>query len=354
MKDKIKIIIILFAPLTVILNLILKNFPTFVEKIYARGINKLIRQGLSIVTGVVPFSVAEVLLISLVIILVSLFIILIAKVVKGGVIEQLLNIGAYLSVLYVLVMFLWGFNYNRLSFDKIANLKIEKSSKEELYELCEAMIIRSNELREKVEENSKGVMTITGGYKSVLKRAAQGYANAADMYSELGGKYGNPKPILLSKSMSYTGITGIYIPYTAEANVNVNITDFMLPATTLHEMAHQRGFAREDEANYIAYITCLRHPDADFKYSGTMLALIYSMNALADKDVAQYKALRAKYSEGVLRDLINDAEFWEKYKGRVQKISDKVNNTYLKSNGQDDGVESYGRMVDLLLAENRK
>ena len=279
---------------------------------------------------------------------------LVRKLIKGKLIEGILNILAYLSVIYVMIMFLWSFNYNRLSFDKIADLKIEKSSKQELYELCDSLIGTANALRSKVKEDQSGVMTIEGGYKDVFKRSAEGYKNASVIYSELGGSYGRPKPIMLSKSMTYTGITGIYIPFTAEANVNVNITDFMLPATALHEMAHQRGFAREDEANYISYIACLSHSDVDFKYSGTMLALIYSMNALADKDVTAYKELRAKYSEGVVRDLKNDAEFWDKYKGKIEKIANKVNNTYLKSNGQEDGVESYGRMVDLLLAEYKK
>jgi hypothetical protein len=354
MKYKFRIILIILAPLTFVLNQIFKNFPMIVEKFYSVTINKVMRQVLSLITGIVPISVAEFLLIFLVLIFLYLIVQLIHKSIKGKFIEGILNIAAYLSVVYVMIMFLWGFNYNRLSFDKIADLKIEKSSKQELYELCNSLIVRANDLRSKVKEDERSVMTIEGGYKDVFKRTAEGYKNASDIYSELGGSYGRPKPIMLSKSMTYTGITGIYIPFTAEANVNVNITDFMLPATALHEMAHQRGFAREDEANYISYIACSKHSDADFQYSGTMLALIYSMNALADKDLTAYKELRAKYSEGVARDLKNDAEFWDKYKGKAEKIANKVNNTYLKSNGQEDGVASYGRMVDLLLAEYKK
>jgi hypothetical protein len=144
------------------------------------------------------------------------------------------------------------------------------------------------------------------------------------------------------------------MPYTGEANVNTNITDFMLPATAAHEMAHQRGFAREDEANYIAYLTCTLNPDVDFQYSGTMLALIYSANALAGADASSYKELYKTYSEGIRRDLKYDYEFWQKYKGKTQEISNNINNTYLRTNGQKDGVQSYGRMVDLLLAEQRK
>ncbi|ERI91987.1 hypothetical protein HMPREF1982_02733 [Clostridiales bacterium oral taxon 876 str. F0540] len=353
-KLKSKIIIIALAPIIFILNIITKSYPELIEKYYSTGIDKAIRQGLSIITGIFPFSAAEFLVITFVIILMMSLIILIIKIVKGGFVKQFTNVLAFASSLYIIFMIFWGFNYNRVSFDKIASLKIEKSSKEDLYKLCENLIARANTLRGKVYENTKGIMTIQGGYKDVFKREALGYDAASKIYPELGGKYGPPKRILLSEKMSYTGITGIYMPYTGEPNVNINVTDFMLPATAAHEMAHQRGFAREDEANYIAYVTCSMHPDYDFQYSGVMLAVIYSMNALADNDIESYKQLAKTYSEGVRRDIIYDSEFWQRYKGKTEKITNQVNNTYLKSNGQKDGVQSYGRMVDLLLAEYKK
>jgi len=85
-----------------------------------------------------------------------------------------------------------------------------------------------------------------------------------------------------------------------------------------------------------------------------MLALIYSMNALADVDYEGYKELIASYSPGMKRDLIDNMEFWSQYEGKVEEIANNINNSYLKSNGQKDGVQSYGRMVDLLLAEYRE
>ncbi|WP_139902473.1 DUF3810 domain-containing protein [Clostridium thermarum] len=350
-KERNKLVIVGLVPIIMLLNSVSKSVPQLVEKLYSTGINKPIRQLLSFISSIVPFSAAEFLVFTLIAILIVMVVILIIKIIKGGFLKQLLNIAAYLSGLYVLFMLFWGFNYNRLSFDKIAGLTIEKSSKQELYELCELLIERANNLRAQVAEDSKGVMHIEGGYKDVFKRAYLGYSEAAKLYPELGGSYGRPKGVLLSVPMSYTGITGIYMPYTGEPNVNNNIRDFMLPCTTTHEMAHQRGFAREDEANYIAYVTCTSHPDADFKYSGVMLALINSMNALADVDYEGFRQLYFTYSEGIKRDLQDNREFWKKYEGKIEKISDTVNDTYLKSNGQADGVKSYGRMVDLLLAE---
>lgn len=341
-------------PIAFFINLITKNYPEVIEKYYAVGFDKPIRQLLSKVTGVFNFSAAEILFFSLLMILLIFIIKLLLSIFKGNFVKHAVSLLAYISVLYVLFLFLWGLNYNRLSFDKISQLHIEKSSAEELFKLCKSLSLRANKLRTEVYENEKGIMTLQDKYQGVFKRAEKGYVEASKLYKELGGSYGMPKPIYLSKWLSYTGITGIYIPYTGEANVNTNITDFMLPATAAHEMAHQRGFAREDEANYIAYLTCSMSPDKDFQYSGVMLALIYSGNALSDADPAAYKELLKTYSEGVKRDLDYDYEFWQQYKGKTEEISNKINNTYLKSNGQKDGVQSYGRMVDLLLAEQRK
>jgi hypothetical protein len=95
------------------------------------------------------------------------------------------------------------------------------------------------------------------------------------------------------------------------------------------------------------------HPDVDFQYSGTLLALIHVMNALYHYDQDKYNQLRKKYSEGIQRDLTAMREFWKKYEGPIEDISSAINDAYLKANIQKDGIYSYGRMVDLLIAEHR-
>jgi hypothetical protein len=159
---------------------------------------------------------------------------------------------------------------------------------------------------------------------------------------------------MLSELMNYTGICGVYFPFTGEANVNVSIPETSLPSTAAHEMAHQRGFSREDEANYISYLACTAHPDINYKYSGVLLALIHSMNALYEDDKPDFYKLSENYSDGVRHDIEELNKFWQKYEGPVERTSDKINNAYLKANNQKDGVRSYGRMVDLLIAEHRQ
>jgi hypothetical protein len=241
-----------------------------------------------------------------------------------------------------------------MPFADIAGLEVKPASAAELKNVCKALIDRANGLRSSVNTDGAGNMNIPGNSLDVLKSCYKGYEVIVYRYPELAGSYGDPKPILLSKLMNYTGICGVYFPFTGEANVNVSVPDSILPSTAAHEMAHQRGFSREDEANYISYLACTAHPDVNFKYSGVLLALTNSMNALYRIDPSSFISLSENYSEGIRHDLAEINEFWEQYEGPVERTSDKINDKYLKANNQKDGVESYGRMVDLLIAEHRQ
>ena len=112
---------------------------------------------------------------------------------------------------------------------------------------------------------------------------------------------------------------------------------------------------REDEANYLAYLACMVSEDPLVRYSGTMLALIYAGNALAGQDMELYGELWSMYHPGMVRDFADNSAYWDQYEDTViSETADKVNDVYLKANEQEDGVKSYGRVVDLLLAEYRK
>ena len=133
--------------------------------------------------------------------------------------------------------------------------------------------------------------------------------------------------------MSWAGIAGIYIPFTAEANVNVHQPPLLLLSSGAHEMAHYLGFAREDEANFIAYLACIHSKDPCIRYSGVMLALIHCGNQLYKTDPIAYQAVwEACYSPGMIRDLRGYNEYWDRYEGQVEAAVDQLNDGYLKHN----------------------
>ncbi|MCT4542587.1 MAG: DUF3810 domain-containing protein [Vallitalea sp.] len=350
---------VLLLPIAILLTNFASSSPDFIEKYYSNGIYPIIGQCLSNITGILPISVAEMGVIFIVVFFVYLVINTIIKLIRYEhkskvLINFVRKIVLFISIGYFIFVIIWGLNYYRLPFSQIANLSTHEATVNKLSNLCESLILQANELRNEVKEDKNGVMQIPKGHIDVLERANKGYEILENIYPELRGKYGRAKPVVFSKAMSYAGITGIYFPFTAEANVNKDRTDVLLPATTCHEMAHQRGFAREDEANYIAYLTCKYHPDTDFRYSGIILALIHSMGKLYEYDIDAYEQLKSSYSEGVIRDLQDNSNYWKRFSGPIDRVSTNINNTYLKLNKQKDGVHSYGRMVDLLIAEYSK
>ncbi|MGH4123375.1 MAG: DUF3810 domain-containing protein [Clostridium sp.] len=352
--------LILLLPLGIIFSQISTMFPNYIETFYSSFFYKIIANILSWITGSLPFSFAELIIVSFIIFILWYVLKTIFNLLKGKnrrlEISKnfILNMLAISGLIYFSFQLLWGFNYQRLTLDKIFQLNVRTSSSKELAGLCEILVNKSNTIRTKIKENQFGVMELPYNKKYILKTAQLGYDSASLKYPKLKGNYGTPKGILLSIPMCYTGITGFYFPFTSEANINMAEPACFLPFTTTHEMAHQRGFAKEDEANYIAYIACINHLDINFQYSGTLTALSYSFNALQKSDSQKYSELILTCSNGVLNDLRYNQFFWNQYSGPIEKINDKINDTYLKSQNQQSGTKSYGAMVDLLLAEYRK
>jgi hypothetical protein len=355
-----QLFLIMLLPLGIILTQISRIFPDLIENFYSSLFYKVVAKILSAFTGFLPFSLAELIVVSFAIFIIWYVLKTIVdlykfknkrlKIIKNFVLNTLATLG----LIYFSFQILWGFNYQRLTLNKILELNVRKSSTTELAKLCESLVNSSNTLRQEITENKYGVMELPYNKKNVLETAHLGYDSVSLQYPKLKGNYGTPKAILLSTPMCYTGITGFYFPFTNEANVNMTEPVSFLPFTTAHEMAHQRGFAKEDEANYISYIACINHPDVNFQYSGTFAALSYSLNALRRNDLEKYKTLILTCNKGVLSDLKYNHEFWAVYSGPIEKINDKINDTYLKSQNQKSGTKSYGEMVDLLLAGYRK
>lgn len=355
-----RLFFILLLPFAVLLTKISRTFPNFIETYYSSSFYKIVATSLSAITGILPFSLSELIVVCfstfVLLYIIKTFFLLITY--KNKRLETLrnsaLNILAVSGGIYFSFQLLWGFNYQRLSVEKIFELKIQDSSTTEVVDLCKYLIKDSNYLRKNLKENVNGLMELPYDKSYMLKTAYLGYDEASLKYPKLKGNYGTPKSILLSIPMGYTGITGFYFPFTNEANVNTALPDSLSPFTTAHEMAHQRGFAKEDEANYIAYIACLNHPDKNFVYSGTLTALSYSFVALKKIDMNIFDELILSCSSGVLNDLGYNKRFWKGYSGTVEAIGDTMNDTYLKAQNQESGTKSYGAMVDLLLAERRK
>lgn len=356
-KTKIKLLLLLFAPLSVLLNYLYTLAPDTWEKLYSIGINKWFVQLLSRITGLLPFSLFEIGIYISVCTLITYTIYTLFKIfthLSDGFklfLNYMLNLGVVASIgLFIFVSF-WGLNYKRPHFsEKYGIVAKYDYTNEDLAALYQHLLNQATRIRHQLPEDESGRMTTYGDYKNIFERAQLGYDIAAQEFTTLSGRYGSAKPILASELLNYTGITGIYSPFTGEPNVNISVPLVTLPSTTCHEMAHQRGYGFENECNFIAYITCMSHPDLDFQYSGLIMGLSYTSNALAQADRESLIRINASMDEKVFNDLQSINEFWDQYEGEVQEVAEQVNNTYLQSNGVASGTASYGEMVNLLLA----
>ena len=346
---------LLFFPAALVLVELAKSSPEKVEKIYSTAIYPVISQVISFIFGFFKFSAAEVILIALVVLVPLGLVFNLARKKDSGyhAANYAVNVLCAAAIGYFLFIAIWGLNYYRMPLGDIMEYDVRDSSTEELAELCEDLIDNANGLRGQLEEDVNGVLVLPYAEDEVFQMVNQAYRAYGEVNEIFAGRYSNPKPVFFSDKMSYTEITGVYIPFTGEANVNTNVMPMSLASTAVHEAAHQRGIAREDEANFMSYLVCRDYGDVYMQYSGTMLALIHSMNALAASDYEAFAGLAATYSDGVRRDLTANNEFWKQYEGKTAEVAENVNNAYLESNNQEDGVKSYGRMVDLLLAERR-
>ena len=381
-------ILLLLAPLSLVLTAWAKSSAFVAEKIFATGIYKVLSQGMSLFTGWIPFSLMEVIIIVgplTILVLIIRQIVRVFKVKKpvyrmdaerrdtmviqsvagqriNLLVTMLQNLLCLAAVIYFGYVLLCGVNYHRYPVAYHLGLTVEKSTVDELAGLYTELADKATELRAQLTtEDERGVYVLPYSEGQLGKEAKKAYQEFAKEYPVFGGLYPAPKHVFFSRIMSWTEITGVFTPWTMEANVNIDISPYSIGSTMCHELAHLRGFMREDEANYIACRTCMASDSLDLQYSGVMLALIHTGNALYRQDADRYYELyRAHVSPKVSMDLVANNEYWEQFEKpvvgdtTVGEIADKVNDAYLKANAQEDGTKSYGRVVDLLLAEYKE
>ncbi len=320
-----------------VLQFLAREFLVFAE-FYRDVVYPIIVTVVSTIFGIFPFSVVEFLLYLLVIVILVCFIVNLKKPMIF--VRMIVTLGGILFFIYTTNC---GINYFTMPFSVHADLEVREYEKEELIQFCEHLIEQVNHsyTTETYEEN-----------KDLWKEESiRSMKKLGDVYPQLSGIYPKPKAVTFSQILSIQHISGVYSPFTVEANFNQHMEDYNIPLTMAHELSHLRGFMREDEANYIGYLACINSDLQAFQYSGYLSGWIYAGNALASVDRDTYIQLSQLLDAGPRQDLKENSEFWARYDGGVAEVSNQLNDTYLKINEQEDGVQSYGRVVDLMLAD---
>ena len=346
-----------------------------VTEIYTNKIFYYINWPVRKITQYIPFSVAELLLYifvacSIVLIFKTIFhtvksVILYIRMYKEGYLPEkrsmfrpLANLGLrFISVFCVCVavfIFFGGINYTGATLAQKNDHPQDGYTVKQLRELCLILAEDVSLTRQVLETNVNGSINETYyGYNpyNLAEEAKIAYSRLPGEYNSVHKDYPAVKFAYSSEIMSNFHITGIYPYLLPEAVVNINTPIMSLPHTICHEMAHQRGYAREDEANFIAYMACLQSDNALFAYSAYYTAFSYAMNELRFYDAESWELIMQSINKNVIEDMEQENAYWKQYETISSEFTSAVNDTYLTIMTVDNGVKSYGGMLELLLAE---
>lgn len=346
---------LVFLGAALLLQLAARKVPGFGQW-YAVTIYPLITGSLGRFMGIFPFSVTE---LGLYLLIVLFVVSLVRSWRRPLKILGRLLFGA--SLLFFLFTVNCGINYYRQPFSSLSGLTIQPSSSQELYDLCSWLVEQIQDSVRQLEDQASEENGFSGqtsreplpSYGKLLEYGRQGQLamrRLGEEFPVLAGFYPAPKPLLLSRLLSVQQLCGVYSPFTVEANYNREMPLYNIPHTICHELSHLKGFMREDEANFIGYAACIHSEDLYFRYSGYLMGWVYAGNALAQADPEGFAALRSALPQAALTDLSYNNAYWDAFQGKVAEVSTRVNDTYLKLQDQQDGIQSYGRVVDLMLA----
>ena len=305
------------------------------------------------VFSIFPFSVAEILIELFILFLVSflcrtLYLVLCKRNKIKILMKRLLLLS--LVLLYIWTGYCWLFaaGYYGSDFSDQIGLISDGVSTDELISVTTLFSEKANELSIQVPRNEDGLFT--ADLDNLFAESTMIFDHFVEEYPSLNSVIQEPKPLFLSKLMSYMGFTGFYFAFTGESNINTDSPAFLIPDTIAHEISHQLGVTDEEEANFAGITACITSDQNDYKYSGYMSGLIYLMNALQRVNQDAQHEIRSHLTEEVLADLTYNSAYWDSYSSSSGEVAQAIYDSYLKANGQVLGIQSYGACVDLLVA----
>jgi len=252
------------------------------------------------------------------------------------------------SIGYFAFHLLWAFNYYRLPLEK--TLHIDSSyTTEELISLTSSLITKANEAQLNITKNDTIKVEVPFTKTELLNMVPEGYSELSKKYSHLAYAQKSLKRSIYSLPLTYMGFSGYLNPFTNEAQIDGMIPKFNYPTTSSHEVAHQLGYAAENEASFVGSLAAMHHQNIYFKYSGYTFALSHCLNELYSRDQKQYEDIVKTINKGILKNYKEANNFWRKYQNPLEPVFKTSYNSFLKANNQTKGIDSYNYVVGLLV-----
>ena len=344
MALKRKYILPLFLVFQILFLKVLVFFPEFVEKWYSNGLYVYISKISRTLLGKIPFSVGD-LIYSMAILYAIYWLI---KNRKTGWKNITLSVLSCISVIYFAFHFLWALNYYRVPLFEKMQISREYTDKD-LLNFTKKLIVKTNEIQLKITNDKTKKVTNPYTQNQVFAMTQNGYEHLAKQHPYFGYSIPSQKKSLLSLPLTYMGFGGYLNPFTNEAQVNDKLPMYGFPNVVCHEMAHQIGFGSESECNFIGFLAGIKNDDLYFQYSAYANALRYCLGNIAAKDEKLFEQLKQKVHPGIIENYRESEAFWKQYDTFIDKAFHAFYDQYLKSNQQEDGIDSYSKFVDLLI-----
>ncbi|MBE6547648.1 MAG: DUF3810 domain-containing protein [Ruminococcaceae bacterium] len=315
-------------------------------------ISSFFRMILAKITGIFPFSLAEFIIISIIpaTVVYIIFAIKQRSHTWKMVISALSVPFAAVALIFSLFVMTFATGYRTPTLDKKLGIEQTEITKSDLNQTTRYLINQLNTLSSEIEYGEDDLSKMPYSFEEMNKKlntAYDAFCQKNDFITTFDSKL---KPVMLSKGMSYMHTLGIYTFFTGETNINIDFPDYSTPFTAAHEMAHQRGIAREDEANMMAFLVCMESEDPYILYSAYLNMYEYVAKALRATDAKLFYEADKQLNVRVLREQIAYSEFFmQYYDSGASKVSSAVNDTFLKIQGTE-GEISYDLVVRLTVA----
>ena len=344
-------IIYALAALCAILYICFICFPEFSD-IFNRYVSPFVRGFLATLTGWIPFSLAEFLLLMVPFIVIAIVVFGLKRYSSSWRDVLIFSLTILSVAAYVFSTFTLGFvpAYRGSRLDKKLGLDKQPVSADELRDTTYAVLEELTAIESEIGFKSDGFSVMPYSYEELNDKLMDAYDVACEKYDFIPKLHSRVKRVMLSEPMTYTHISGVYTFFTGEANINTNFPDYTLPYTAAHELAHQRGIAREDEANFVAFLVCKDSDDVYIRYSAYLNMYEYLRNALYAANPDYYTETYYSVPVNCRKEMTAYSKFFDKYRENViEEVSETVNDTFLTINGTE-GTRSYGMVVDLAVA----
>lgn len=346
LKNKKTLIALSIIPAFLIVKLLAK-FPEFIETYYSKGLYPLTSKLFRYTLGVLPFSFGD-LIYSFGILYILRWLFINRKRIRKDFKNWLLDVFSAISIIYIAFHLFWAMNYYRLPLHKNLNLKAEYTT-EALIEVTKNLIEKSNTIHLKIAKNDSVKIEFPYSKSQVISKVPEGYSALEKTFPQLEYNGKSIKKSWLSLPLTYMGFSGYLNPLTNEAQINSKIPVFKFPTTASHEVAHQLGYAAENEANFIGFLAATTHEDIYFKYSGYTFGLRHCLHEIYRRNPEQYKALLETINPGILKNYQEVRDFWNSHKNPIEPLFQATYSSFLEANNQKGGMKSYSYVVALLV-----